>query len=349
MSRILTSPTRRTVLAGGAAALAAPHVARAQARELVMVGYGTVQDDPLKRAGDILGKRHPGVTLRIIGGLSAEAIAQIKAARGQSPYDLAVMGSPAIINAVDEGVLEALDVKKVPNASKLDPKFPPTAYGIGIPVSYSGVGIAYNKQTVPNPPKTWADLWKPEYAGKIGLSRPQSNLGLACVSLAATAFGKTDADTDFGLAKWKELKPLVGRSPNLLQQMLERGEIGLCPLWHDNTAIAASSGLPFGYVKATGPGPLILPSAVVQFVRTGASDLVHEFANILLEDDAQAFAAQPPYYFGGVTKGATPSAAGAAYVPSTPEEVAAMTSVDWPKVAPNRGKIVEQFDRMFAA
>lgn len=342
--------SRRTFLgaAAGSVALAAPSVLRAQARELVMIGYGSAQDDPLKRAGEILGKKHPGVSLRVIGGLSAEAIAQIKASRGASPYDFAVMGSPAIINAVDEGVLEPLDLSKVPNVANLDPKFPPYAYGMGAPISYAGIGIAYNKQMVPNPPKTWADLWKPEYAGKIGVSRPQSNLGLACISIAATAFGKTDADTDFGLAKWKELKPLVGRSPGLLQQMLERGEIGLCPLWHDNTGIAVSSGLPLGYVKTTGPGPLILPTCVVKFARTAHNDLIHEFTNILLEIESQNFAAQPPYYFGTVVKGIVPPAGAAAYLPSTPEEIASMTSVDWPKVAPNRGKIVEAFDRMFA-
>lgn len=341
--------SRRLFLgAATGAAIAAPTVLRAQSRELVMIGYGSAQDDPLKRAGAELAKRHPGVSLRIIGGLSAEAIAQIKASRGASPYDFAVMGSPAIINAVDEGVLEPLDLAKVPNVAGLDARFPPYAYGMGVPISYAGIGIAYNKQMVPNPPKTWADLWKPDYAGKIGVSRPQSNLGLACISIGAAAFGRPDSDTDFGLAKWKELKPLVGRSPGLLQQMLERGEIGLCPLWHDNTGIAVASGLPLGYAKVTGPGPLMLPTCIVKFTRTAHSDLIHEFANILLTPESQTFAAQPPYYFGTTVKGIVAPAGAAAYLPSTPEEVASMVSVDWPKVAPNRGKIVEAFDRMFA-
>ena len=68
---------------------------------------------------------------------------------------------------------EPLDIAKVPNAKNIDPRFMPYAYGMGVPISYAGIGIAYNKQMVPNPPKTWADLWKPEYAGKIGVSRPQ--------------------------------------------------------------------------------------------------------------------------------------------------------------------------------
>jgi len=334
--------------AATAGALAAPEVVRAQARELVMIGYGTAQDDPIKRVGAELARRHPGVSLRVIGGLSAEALAQIKAARGASPYDLAVMGTPAIINAVSEDVLQPLDLKQVPSASKIDPKFMPYAQGMGVPVNYSGIGIAYSKQAVKEPPKVWADLWKPQFAGRVGISRPQSNLGLGTVSIAARAFGRPDDDTDFGLAKWRELKPLVGRSPPLLQQMLERGEIDLCVLWHDNTGIAASSGLPFGYVKAT-PGPIILPSSIVMFRRTGFSELIHEFAELFLADEQQRFGTQPPYFFGPTVAGIPTPPSAAEYLPSTPEELASMTSVDWTTVAPKRGRVVEAFDRMFAA
>ncbi len=338
--------SRRTFVAAASASVAMPTVLRAQARELVMIGYGTAQDDPIKRAGAELAKRHAGVSLRVIGGLSAEALAQIKAARGASPYDLAVMGTPAIINAVAEDVLEPIDTKKVPSFSKLDPKFPAAARGMGVPVNYSGFGIAYSKQTVKTPPTSWADLWKPEFAGKVGLARPQSNLGLGAVSIASRAFGRPDDDMEFGLQKWRELKPLVGRSPPLLQQMLERGEISACILWHDNTALAASTGLPFGYAKTT--QPIILPSSIVMFRRTAHAELIHEFAEIFLSEEIQRFQTNPPYYFGPTLAGVPTPPAAAEYLPSTPAEVAAMASIDWEKVAPQRGKTVEAFDRLFA-
>jgi putative spermidine/putrescine transport system substrate-binding protein len=49
----------------GTTALAMPFVARAQARELVMIGYGTAQDDPIKRAATRSRRRgaHPPTTL----------------------------------------------------------------------------------------------------------------------------------------------------------------------------------------------------------------------------------------------------------------------------------------------
>ncbi|WP_417480600.1 ABC transporter substrate-binding protein [Maricaulis maris] len=341
--------SRRSVLGGlaGTAALATPFVARAQTMELVMVGYGSVQDEPLKRAGEELARRNPGVTLEVIGGLSTEALAQIKAAQGASPYHLAVMGSPAIINAQNEGVLEPLDFSKIPNYANVVPSFKPYGYDIGCPISFSGIGIAYNADAVETPPETWEDLWNPEYAGRVGMCRPSSNLGLGAVAAVGEAFfGKQDAFAE-SLSKWQELDPLVGRSPGLLQQMLERGEIDLCPMWHDNTAIAASTGLPFKYAKVSGPGPLMLPTSIVQFINSDASDLIHEFADILLQPENQLQASGAPVFFGPVVEGVDPPAEAAEFLLSTPEEQSVMSSLDWPLIAPGRSALVEDFDRTF--
>ncbi len=345
--------TRRTVVGGIAAAatVAAPAVLRAQTRELVMVGYGNEQDAPLMRAGEELGRRHPGVSLRVIGGLSAEALAQIKAARGDSPYDLAVMGSPAIINALAEDVLEPLDYGMIPNSATIDPRFMPYGYDVGCPVVFEGIGVAYSRDAVAEPPTTWADLWKPEFAGRVGMCRPQSNLGLGVLAATNQAFGRPQDDMAFALEKWKELDPLVGRSPPLLQQMIERGEVDLAPLWHVNSALAAAAGLPIGYVKIAGPGPLMLPTNIVHFVNTadGVRELVHEFADILLQPEIQQLAGSAPIYFGTVVKGIETPEEAKPYVPSTPAELDGTTSLDWPAIAPLRGQTVETFDRMFAA
>ena len=345
--------TRRTVLASmaGSAALATPAILRAQAeRELVMIGYGNEQDRPLQRAGEELGRRHPGVTLTVIGGLSAEALAQIRAARGNSPYHLAVMGSPAIVNALAEDVLEPMDLSMIPNASTIEDRFLPLAYDAGCPITFEGIGIAYNADIVDTPPATWEELWSGEYDGRVGMCRPQSNLGLGVLAATNVAFGNPETDMQAALDRWMELDPLIGRSPPLLQQMLERGEIDITPLWHVNTALAAAAGLPIGYAKVTGPGPLMLPSNVVHFVNTpdGTRELVHEFADIMLERELQTFAGGAPFYFGTVVEGVETPEAAQPYVPATVEEREAMSSLDWQAIAPLRGETVETFDRQFA-
>ena len=345
--------TRRSVVGGLAAttALASPAVLRAQERELVMVGYGGPQDAPLIAAGEELGRRHPGVSLRVIGGLSAEALAQIKAARGNSPYDLAVMGSPAIINALAEDVLVPLDFGMIPNAQNVAPGYMAYGYDVGVPIWYEGIGVAYDTTKVETPPATWEDLWSGAFNGRIGMCRPQSNLGLGVLGATCAAFGQPQDDMEFALNKWAELDPLVGRSPPLLQQMIERGEVDLAPLWHVNSALAAGAGLPIGYVKIAGPGPLMLPTNIVHFVNTadGVRELVHEFADILLTPEIQTMANSAPIIFGSVVTGVETPDEAKPYVPWTEEELAATTSPDWPTIAPLRGQTVETFDRMFAA
>lgn len=344
--------SRRTVVGGLAAAttLSSPTILRAQTREMVMVGYGNDSDAPLIAAGLELGRRNSGVSLQVIGGLSAEALAQIKAARGSSPYDLAVMGSPAIINALAEDVLVPLDFSKIPNSQNVDPRFMPYGYDVGQPIWFEGIGIAYDTTKIETPPTAWKELWSGEFTGRIGMCRPQSNLGLGVLAATCEAFGIPQDDMTFALEKWKELDPLVGRSPPLLQQMIERGEVDLAPLWHVNTALAASAGLPIGYSKITGPGPLMLPTNIVHFVNTaeGTADLVHEFADILLQQDIQEMAGSAPIYFGTVVEGIEVPAEAAPYVPSTAAELDSMTSLEWPSFAPLRGETVEAFDRMFA-
>ena len=344
--------SRRTVIGGLAAVttLSSPAILRAQTREIVMVGYGNDSDAPLIAAGEELGRRNAGVSLRVIGGLSAEALAQIKAARGNSPYDLAVMGSPAIINALAEDVLVPLDFSKIPNSQNVDPRFMPYGYDVGQPIWFEGIGIAYDTTKIKTPPTSWKELWSGEFNGRIGMCRPQSTLGLGVLAATCEAFGMPQDDMTFALGKWKELDPLVGRSPPLLQQMIERGEVDLAPLWHVNSALAASAGLPIGYSKMTGPGPLMLPTNIVHFVNTaeGTGDLVHEFADILLQQNIQEMAGSAPIYFGTVVKGIAVPAEAAPYVPSTAIELDNTTSLEWQSFAPLRGETVENFDRMFA-
>ena len=37
-----------------------------------------------------------------------------------------------------------------------------------------------------------------------------------------------------------------------------------------------------------------------------------------------------------------------AYTPSTPDEVQSLQTIDWTKIVPVRGQLVERFDRTFA-
>ena len=83
--------------------------------------------------------------------------------------------------------------------------------------------------------------------------------------------------------------------------------------------------------------------------KTRHPELVAEWMNELLSAEYQSMAAKAPYFFGPTIKGVAIPEAARPYTPSTPAEVLRLQSVDWSKIAPVRGKIVEQFDRLFAS
>ena len=47
-------------------------------------------------------------------------------------------------------------------------------------------------------------------------------------------------------------------------------------------------------------------------------------------------------------RGVAVPASARAYTPSTPEEVQSLQTIDWTKIVPVRGPLVERFDRTFA-
>lgn len=341
--------TRRHLLAGSAASVALGSPLRAQtARELVIVSFAGQLQEPHQWLARQMEARHPGLRIRLVPSESQDIVATIKAAQGFSPFDAMPNGEPPHLTAQREGYIQKLDAAKVPNASNVVPELLAKSGGFGVPASYSLIGIAYNEKLVKTPPKSWADLWAPEHRGKIAIPRASSNLGLGVLVIAAKIFGGSEENLEPGWSKLQELKPMVGRSPTALLQMLEREEVAIAPIWNNDAAGAAAKGLPIKFVQPD-PGPVAIISFMSAITGTRHPDLVAEWMNGILSPEYQQFAANSPYFFGPTVKGVAVPDAAKAYTPSTPAEVAKLQTVDWSKIAPVRGRIVEQFDRLFAS
>ncbi|KPL55168.1 hypothetical protein ABB55_25475 [Prosthecomicrobium hirschii] len=344
-----TAFTRRTLLAGVGATLALPAIVRAQgAKELVIVSFAGQLQEPHQWLARKMEAKHPGLRIRLVPSESQDIVAQIKAAQGFSPFDAMPNGEPPHLTAQREGYIQKLDPSKVPNAANVVPELMAKSGGFGVPASYSLIGIAYNEKLLKTAPKSWADLWNPEYRGKVAIPRASSNLGLGVLAIAAKIYGGSEDNLEPGWAKLQELKPMVGRSPTALIQMLEREEIALAPIWNNDAAGAAAKGLPIKFVQPD-PGPVAIISFMSAIAKTREPDLVNEWMNEILSPEYQQFAANAPYFFGPTVRGVAVPEAAKAYTPSTPAEIAKLQTVDWSKIAPQRGKIVEQFDRLFAS
>jgi putative spermidine/putrescine transport system substrate-binding protein len=346
------STNRRRFLQSSAAigaTLALPGFARAQeARELVIVSFAGSLQEPHQWLARRMEEKHPGLKVRLVPSESQDVVAQIKAAQGYSPFDAMPNGEPPHLIAIKDQYIEKLDATAVPNAAKVVASLAEKSQGYGVPASYSLIGIAYNSDLVKTPPTRWEDLWNPEYKGQVGIPRASSNLGLGFLVAAAKTFGGSESDLAPGWAKLQELEPKVGRSPTQLLQMLEREEILMAPIWNNDAAGAADKGLPIAFVKPQ-PGPIAVISFMSAVKGTRHPELVNEWMNEILSVEYQEMAAGAPYYFGPTIEGVEVPEAARAYNPASAEEVAALQSVDWSVIAPQRGAIVDEFDRLFAS
>lgn len=340
--------TRRRLIGTAVAALASPAILRAQTpNELVIVTYPGRLAEPHRWLADQMEARHPGLRIRLTPSDSQDLVAQIKAAQGYSPFDAMPNDEPPHLIGIQEGYLQKRDDSALSNLGAVFPDLLAKSQGFGVPATYSLIGIAYNTDLVKEPPQSWTDLWRAEFKGRVGIARTSSNLGLATLAIAARSFGGSDAELESGWEALRRLDARAARSPAVLGQMLEREEIALAPLWNNNTAAAAEKGLPIRFAMPK-PGGIAIVSFMSGIAKALRPDLVNEWLNGILSTAYQDRAAGAPYYFGPTIRGVSIPASAKPYLPSTPEQTAALQTIDWTKIAPVRGQLIERFDRVFA-
>ena len=316
--------------------------------ELVVVSYpGEAQTPYRKYLSDPFEKMHPNVSVRLVPSESEDVVAQIKAARGASPYDVITLGAPRQIMAVQEGWVEQTPRSDLPNLKDVYPKFITACRDNGIPETYSLIGLAYNPDRVP-PPVSWTDLWKPEYKRKLGLTTPASNLGFALVVMTAKLFGGSEDNMAPAWSKLKELGPfVVAPSPESLAQLFERDEVAIAPLWNNDAAILALHGLKIKFVQPK-PGAIVVVSCMDVVKNSAQAKLAREFLNDEISVGFQSHLVQAPWYFGPTNQNVSIPASSSSYIPSTPQDLENSVLLDWPTAIKHRAEVTEQFDREFS-
>jgi len=102
---------------------------------------------------------------------------------------------------------------------------------------YTGtISFAVNTALVPNVPKSWADLMKPEYKGTVAISDPRNAAqGSMTVLAASFANGGSETNIDPGLKYFDDLNKagnLTSVAPS--KANVEKGEAKIAVLWDYN-------------------------------------------------------------------------------------------------------------------
>jgi putative spermidine/putrescine transport system substrate-binding protein len=267
MTKILDRKlTRRTVLGAGVAAagmLSMPSILRAQDKSLKVGVYGGYFKDSFDKNIFPEFTKATGIAVESIAEPTGEAwLVQLEQAAkaGQAPADVSMMSQTSTLKGQSTELWTPIDPAMIKSYDSLLShfvnKYPDGRIaGIGAVAWY--ITLVTNTDVYKEAPTSWAALWDPANADKLGLLALASNSFLLEVT-AKTHMGGTNAlDTDEGLekafAKLAEVKPNVRlwyRDEAQFEQALKSGEIPMGQYYHDVTGLAAADGHP---VRSTFP------------------------------------------------------------------------------------------------
>jgi putative spermidine/putrescine transport system substrate-binding protein len=343
------APATAAPAAPATAAPAAPATEAPKPVEGTIVDFGYTGDIQTGLFGKYMAepfmKANPGATIKLIGGVSGDAITQIKAAQGKSPIDTMLLGKPRYLEAARDGWILPISGADIPNVADVYPNIQEQCSPSAVAWTVEVIGLVYNPDLVAKPEK-WEDLWKPEYKGKIGVVSPSSNAGFLFYEMIAKTFGTGEADLETVWKKLDELKPfIVANNPETLSQLLENKEIAVAINW--NTEAAVSIGKGFN-VKFTMPAPGGIGQVGCYAVIKGTEfpDLAKKYINTALGLEFQQKMSEAPYYFAPVNKNVVLTADAAKILPSA-NDYPNLITIDLNKALPLRQQLTDEFIKKY--
>jgi spermidine/putrescine-binding protein len=137
-----------------------------------------------------------------------------KISKGNTNYDLVQPTDFIVSLMIRQGLLEKLDKSKLTIMDNFDSNYLNFAFDPNneytLPYQAGTDAIVVNTDKVKNVPQSWADLWKPEYAGKmVFLDDSRAVIGATLLTLGYDVNTKDPKQLDEAKAKLAELVPNV--------------------------------------------------------------------------------------------------------------------------------------------
>lgn len=292
-NKLTSRPTRRTVLAAGAALGSTPFLwsdAASAAEKSVVGTWGGDYARLLRENIDTPLLQPKGVEVVQAVGDEAPRLAQLVAQKQlpRGALDIACLSPTTAYIAAQKDLLQSVDPAKVPNLKNVLPSlhsgnFIPNQF---VPHIYSVQGLAWNPQTVKDPPKTWNDLLKPEWKGKVG-----ALAGSSYWILLGAALSQGGNQTAFDKAKEFLLK-LNDHGLHLYAQTddmapgFKSGEIEVSIIWLARTVMWQNADFPVAG-RVPEEGGIMYISGMVMPKNAPDKESAYVYMNALLEPSAQ--------------------------------------------------------------
>jgi putative spermidine/putrescine transport system substrate-binding protein len=282
-----------------------------------------------------------GAKVEFLLGGSGDRMAKLYAEKTNPTMDVTFQNIYEAPQALADGLVMAPDAAKVPNAADIWDGMNNGCYAM----SLVGLGIAYSKDLVPEPPE-WADMWKPEYKGKIAMAPYPSSEGDGLLAVAARLVGKDEHDPDAAFAKAAELgaPALSYTSLDEVFALMDAGEIAMAPMISGYVLAALKEFDNIGFVFPTDPGPVLVRDMVCQVANSPNPELAAMFIDLALSPETQKAYAEE-ILFGPTNSKTELSEQAAADTINSPEEVQGLLQLDWPYVISQRSDWTERWNK----
>ena len=177
---------------------------------IVMAYAGIFQDLYTKAVVEPFQRKYPGIKVQYAaGGTSAQMLGQLRAQKADPQIDVVIIDAGVGLIANREELFGALSKADVPVVDELFPQAIVQA-GFGPAVTFDNLVLVYDTTKVAGTPTSLAELWKPDYKGKIGLSAVPNIQGIALTIMTARMVGEDHTKSiDKAVEKLAELAPAV--------------------------------------------------------------------------------------------------------------------------------------------
>ncbi|XOV56311.1 ABC transporter substrate-binding protein (plasmid) [Pantoea sp. App145] len=256
------------------------------ATDTVVVGvYGGDWEKNIRASGLEQFAKDNHLKLTVVPGADAEWFAKLRASKGRrAPYDVVVFQPDTVQRAQAAGLLQPLDAKNIPNLNNLyksvQSRFVYDGQTWAAAFSLGQLGLAYRTDLVKTPPKSWLDLWNPEYKGHVAISSPTYAAGLQFFAgLVHALGGELNQPTAIDKA-FSKLQTLRGNavafpdSPGAIQTLLERGDAWVVPYWDGRVFALKQQGMKVDFVYPS-DGPVV--GAANWVIPKGAPNLANAY------------------------------------------------------------------------
>lgn len=350
---------RRTLLAGAAAALAAPLIIgrRASADERsITVGIYTGQQGEVVRK-QIIPPFEAKFNCKVYTtqGVTLEQVALMRASRNNPKYSVMFIDDIGVALAKGEGLIEKLPAEQIPNMERVLKRF--IFYdGYGAAFAMSAAGMAYNN-TTGKPLESYGDLWDPKLKGRYLMETPKATQSLyLLIAAVSVVTGKPYSETQYWIdSAWPKMEAL---KPNVLSifdtdasvLQVAQGQADYAGMFYSKSVNP--------YTMQGAPIAMCYPKEgtfaginTVTLVKNGPErEMALAFINWMLSPEIQQLLAEQTL--------AAPSLSGLSFKPEVEKYMAypeskmtdmGIFSPDWTFINPMRSHLIERYNEVFGA